>query len=180
MNGSNTKPERVYTGVRALRNRMAEYVAKAGAGALVIVRDRNKRVLAVMTSEGIACAGGVERLPPEIYAAYFLHREALALISAILHRVTPLTAQQIVQAASEIEAAAKLPKRKATTEPTPASSEPQPEPADLKEERIRAQARARTKAAAEKRDREKLAEMMGRDIKPVNIEALSIRHTVKE
>lgn len=178
----NTKPERVYVGVRALRNRMAEYVAKAGAGALVIIRDRNKRVLAVMTSEGIACAGGVERLPTEIYAAYFLHREALATISAILHRVTPLTVQEIVQAAVQIEASAKPAKR--TTKPTPpASFEPSPpieEPADLKEERIRSQARSRTKAAAEKRAAEKLEEAMARDVKPVNLAALSIRHSIKE
>jgi hypothetical protein len=99
-----TFSERVYVGIRELRDSIAKYIEKAKSGILIIVRDRNKRVQIVVASEQILeNLEPVPRLPPEFYSAYFNHPEASQALMTIMARTMPVTAARIVQAAEEFD-----------------------------------------------------------------------------
>ena len=147
----------------------------ASDGEIFEVKDRKLTKAVLGPPEMASAYERTAQLPPELYAAFFLHQESLMSIAAVLASVSPDTAQRIAKAVTEMKPAEKSKPTRRLTQPSP-QTEPAPteEPVELREERIRARARARAKAASE----EKLAKLQ--EITPTAPESLSIRHSIKE
>lgn len=112
--------ERVYKGVCELRDSLSKYVKMAGEGAVVIIRSRNKEILAILTSKDLLelCDSGTP-LPHEFYVAFMRREEISTELMKILVSVSFETAQKILVAAHEL-AKPDAAKRKAKRENRPA------------------------------------------------------------
>jgi hypothetical protein len=111
--------ERIYKGVCELRDSLSRYVKMAGEGAVVIIRSRNKEILAILTSKDLLelCDSGTP-LPHEFYAAFMRREEISVELMKILVSVSFETAQKILAAATEL-AKPDAAKRKAKRESRP-------------------------------------------------------------
>lgn len=174
--------ERIFIGIRALRESLSEYVAIAREGVLVVIRGRDKKIQAVLTSEGVLeDCNSADPLPPEFYAAYHLQREAAIAVMLALSRSSYPTAQRIASAAEEIEVKDRRRKEKSLGQqeldiPVKRIKD---EKKAIEEGKANAEAKAKARAERAKQlQEEKLAETMLRDSKPYTNDDLSIRRSL--